>query len=92
VPEDSWRNPERRLLGLRRASRNDDGSVSILMLLLNPTAEDQPFDLPEPILPGRVLIDSARPRAAPMDLGERKLAVLSHSAVLVHARLERPVQ
>jgi glycogen operon protein len=92
VPEDSWKNPERRLLGLRRASRNDDGSVSILMLLLNPTGEDQNFDLPEPILPGRVLIDSARPSAAPLELLERNLAVLARSAVLVHSRLERPAQ
>jgi glycogen operon protein len=92
VPEQSWKNPERRTLGLRRASRHDDGAVSILMLLLNPTGEEQSFDLPEPILPGRVLLDSARPSTPPLELTERKLAVLSHSAVLLHCRLERPGQ
>jgi glycogen operon protein len=92
VPEDSWKNPERRLLGLRRVSREDDGAVSVLMLLLNPSGEDEIFDLPDPILPGRVLLDSARPNAPTRDLNERKLAVLARSAVLIHSKLERSVQ
>ena len=37
VPEDSWKTPGRRLLCLRRAMPNDDGSISLLALLLNPT-------------------------------------------------------
>jgi 1,4-alpha-glucan branching enzyme len=36
---------------LRRATRNADSTVSILTFLLNPTAEDRSFQLPEPALP-----------------------------------------
>jgi hypothetical protein len=39
ISEDSWKNPEIRLLCLRRATRNADGTVSVLNLLLNPTSE-----------------------------------------------------
>ena len=36
IPDDTWKNPELRLLVLRRASANEDGTVSLLTLLLNP--------------------------------------------------------
>ena len=40
IPDEAWRNRDLRLLALRRAARNEDGTVSLLTLLLNPTAED----------------------------------------------------
>ena len=51
IPEESWKKPEIRLLALRRAARNDDGTVSLLTLLLNPTAEDHAFRMADPVLP-----------------------------------------
>ncbi len=92
VPEESWTNPEHRLLCLRRATRNGDGSVSLLTLLLNPTPQDRVFQLPQPALPARVLIDSARPALKEFDLPEQKVEVSSRSVVLVYARLERAEQ
>ena len=62
IPEDSWKNPEIRLLCLRRATRNADGTVSILNLLLNPTGEDHFFRLPDPVLPARVSSTARGPR------------------------------
>jgi glycogen operon protein len=87
VPEASWKNPSDKLLCLRRATGNADGSVSILSFLLNPTAEDHIFKLPEPVLPGQILIDSARPDADVLDLKEAKVAVEAHSAVLVYSNI-----
>jgi glycogen operon protein len=87
VPETSWKNPEHKLLCLRRATRNADGSVSILSFLLNPTTEDRLFQLPQPVLPGQILIDSARPDADILDLKEAKVAVQAHSAVLVYSNI-----
>jgi glycogen operon protein len=87
VSEASWKNPEHKLLCLRRATRNADGSVSILSFLLNPTAEARLFQLPEPVLPGQILIDSARPDADILDLKEAKVAVQAHSAVLVYSNI-----
>ena len=60
VSEDSWKNPEIRLLCLRRATRNADGSVSLLSLLLNPTSEDHFFRLPEPRSAGAHTRSTAR--------------------------------
>jgi glycogen operon protein len=92
IPEASWKNPESRLLALRRATRNNDGTVSLLTLLLNPTAEANLFALPEPALPGRILIDTAHPETGERDINDRKVDVPSHSAILVYSRLERPPQ
>jgi glycogen operon protein len=92
IPEASWKNPEHRLLCLRRATRNADNSVSLLSLLLNPTAEKRLFQLPQPTLPVCVLIDTAQPNAKAFDLKESKIEVDSHSAVLVYANLEPSTQ
>ena len=89
---ESWKKPEIRLLALRRAARNDDGTVSLLTLLLNPTAEDHAFRMADPVLPAIVLIDTARPDAESAIVTDNKLEVLSRSAVLVYARLEKPAQ
>jgi isoamylase len=88
VPDASWTNPEHRLLCLRRATRNGDGTVSILTFLLNPTGEDRSFQLPEPALPGQILVDTARPEAEVIELKEKKVNVQPHSAVLVYSNLE----
>ena len=90
VPDASWKNPEHKLLCLRRATRNADETVSILSFLLNPTAEDHLFQLPDPVLPGQILIDSARPDSDVLDLKEAKVAVRGHSAVLVYSNIMAP--
>jgi isoamylase len=87
ITDADWRNPEEHLLCLRRATRDDDESVSVLTLFLNPTADDHVFRLPEPILPGRVLVDTARPGGPDTEIDKSEIDVESHSAVLVYARL-----
>jgi hypothetical protein len=64
----------------------------LLNFLLNPTAEDAYFILPEPALPGRILIDTAQPDAVETPLADKKVGVRSHSAVLVYSKLERPLR
>ena len=88
ISEPAWKNGELRLLVLRRASHNADGSVSILSLLLNPIAEDRYFRLPPPVLPGRVLIDSALPEAPEREIFDNKVDVLGRSAVLTYTLIE----
>jgi isoamylase len=89
VPEDSWKTPERRLLCLRRAMPKDDGSISLLALLLNPSSEDHEFILPPPPIPGSILVDTSQPDARPTDVRDQKVTVQSRSVVLVFSRLER---
>jgi glycogen operon protein len=91
VPDASWTNPEHQLLCLRRATRNGDRTVSLLTLLLNPTAEERVFQLPQPALPGRVLIDTAQPNTE-AELKEPKVEVKAHSAILLYAKLEPATQ
>ena len=88
VSESSWKAPEKSLLCLRRAMPNKDGSVSLLALLLNPTAEDCPFTLPPPRLPGSILIDTARPSIRDELVIDNRVTVLARSAVLVLSKLE----
>jgi isoamylase len=92
IPDDSWKNPERRLLCLRRAAAEGEGAAEVLTLLLNPTAEDQYFILPMPAAPGRILIDTAQPDAADMPVEDGKVGVRAHSAVLIHSTVERQLQ
>ena len=88
IPDEDWRNPERRLLSIRRANRNDAHTVFLLTLLLNPTADVGVFQLPTPQLPSRILIDTADPGAAETDVKAQGVEVGAHSAVLVFANLE----
>ncbi len=71
---------------------NSNGTISILSLLLNPTAEGRPFQLPPPMLPGRILIDSAGPDVPAGDVTDNKVDVLGRSAVLVFSKLEGQAQ
>ena len=43
ISSKSWNNPEKRLFAVRRASRNDDGTVPVLTLFLNPSEKDRVF-------------------------------------------------
>jgi glycogen operon protein len=90
IPDDAWTNSELRLLTLRRASANEDGTVSLLTLLLNPTPDSHVFELPQPATPTKVLVDSAEPVAPEIELQDNKVEVQARSAVLTYAKLERP--
>ena len=89
VVERDWKNPDLRLLCLRRATRNADQTVSLLSLLMNPTAEDHVFSLPEPVIPSRVLADSAQVAAKDIEIKDNKVGVLAHSTVLTYALMEQ---
>jgi isoamylase len=79
---EAWNNPEKRLLGMRRAIRNDDGTISILTLRLNPSAKDRSFRILNPKVPTRLLMNTAEPDADERDLEGDALVVSAHSAVL----------
>jgi isoamylase len=89
ISDQSWNNPEERIIVLRQAARDedDDDQVSVLTLLLNPTAENRTFLLPEPHIPFRVLIDTDAPDAPERDLDGAKIEVAARSAVLVGGHL-----
>jgi len=90
ISSESWNNPEKRLFALRRASKNDDGSVAILTLFLNPSENDRVFRLPTQNVPTRLLIDSADPEKPETDILGEEITVLARSAVLTKSLIEAP--
>ena len=82
ISEQAWNNGEERILAVRRAATEHDGTIPILTLLLNPTAEPVRFRLPGPRLPTRILIDSATPDAPERDIEGEEIEVAGRSAVL----------
>jgi glycogen operon protein len=87
IPPDSWNNPEKRLFAVRRASRNDDGTIPILTLFLNPSHEDRVFRLPTQNVPTRLLIDTARPDMDERDISGEEINVVARSAILTKSVL-----
>jgi glycogen operon protein len=86
IPSEAWNEIEQRTLVLRRAMQVPEGRVTILTLLLNPTAEPCQFRLPPPRLACRVLLDSARPDAAAGEVVDQA-SVGPHSVVLLYSEL-----
>jgi glycogen operon protein len=82
IENESWNNPEERLLAVRRASQNEDGTVVILTLFLNPAGEDQRFRLPAPNPPTRVLLDSADPEKPEHEISGEEVMVAARSIIL----------
>jgi glycogen operon protein len=82
IPPESWNNPEKRLFAVRRASREDDGTVTVLTLFLNPSEADRVFRLPTQGVPTRLIIDSAAPDEPERDLEGSEITLVSRSAVL----------
>jgi len=86
---DDWNNPQGRLLALRRAAKEEDGSVTILTSFFNSTPDDHSFKLLEPHLPMRLLIDSADPAAPERDF-QGEVMVRARSVVLTRSVIKRP--
>ena len=91
LSSDEWNDPEGRLLAVRRASRNDNGTVSILSMFLNPTSEPQRFRIPDPHhLPTRLLLDSAQPERPEAEIEGFEIDVAALSLVLTKSTLSDP--
>jgi len=88
ISSESWNNPEKRLFAVRRAARNDDGTVPILTLFLNPSEKDRVFRLPTPNVATRLLIDSADPGKPETDIAGKEITVVARSAVLTKSILK----
>jgi isoamylase len=86
LSSDDWNNPQGRLLALRRAAKDDDGSVFVLTTFFNSTNEDHHFKLLEPHLPMRLLFDSADPERPESDV-EGDVPVKAHSVVLTESMI-----
>jgi isoamylase len=84
---DDWNNPQGRLLALRRAAKDGDGTVTVLTTFFNSTNDDHQFKLLEPLLPMRLLFDSAHPDRPEEDI-EGEVQVKARSVVLTQSTIE----
>ncbi len=84
IAPEAWNDPEERTLTLRRATRRADGRITMVTLMLNPTAQDRHFVVPAPSRPTRLLLDTAEPESEERDItpGE-EVQVRAHALVLL---------
>jgi glycogen operon protein len=82
ISSDAWNNPQERVLALRRAAKERDGSLAILTCYFNPSPEDRSFKLPPPRLATRLLLDSAAPELPEQNLKGDEITVKARSVVL----------
>lgn len=86
MTQEGWDNPEGRVLGLRRAVRRDDNRVQVSLLMVNASAEDVRFRIPEsPVLEWFLKLDTAKPDAETGGAAEPEIALSAHSLVLLGA-------
>src|SRR2546423_2851577 len=90
ISPDSWNDPQKRLVAVPRAARNNDGSVAILTLFLNPSENDRVFRLPTQNVATRLLIDSLAPDKEESDITTDEITVAARSAVLTKSVIEAP--
>ena len=88
IGDEAWQRPEERTLTVRRAAENE-GGVTIIMLLLNPTEENRAFKLPGSAEECRVLIESAAPEAPERDLDGAEITVGFRSVTLLAANIRK---
>ncbi len=87
IPSEAWNEIDQRTLILRRAMQVPEGRVTILTLLLNPTAELCRFRLPAPrlALPG-IARQCERRMRRPVTVADQAV-VDAHSAMLLYSEL-----
>jgi glycogen operon protein len=85
TPE-AWGEPEARTLIMRRAVMASDGTLELMLVLLNADGDPQEFRLPEPALDWTLLIDSARPGEPETPFPTFSARVSAHSVMLLTAR------
>jgi glycogen operon protein len=87
ISSESWDIPEKHLFAVRRASKNDDGTVPVLTLFLNPTGIDRVYRMPTQGVPTRILIDTAAPDKPEEDVFGEEIVVVARSAILTKSVL-----
>jgi glycogen operon protein len=87
TPE-AWREPEARTLTLRRAATLTDGTVELMLILLNADSADQDFVLPGPEVNWTTLLDTAHPEMPETALADGHFQLAAYSVALLTAKLE----
>jgi glycogen operon protein len=84
---DAWGETEARTLTLRRAILLPDGTLELMLVLINADSAGQDFILPDPKARWTMLLDSAQPEPEVSEVGVGSVRVEAHSVVLLTALL-----
>jgi glycogen operon protein len=87
LQQEDWTNPNGRLLGLRRVSQGNDGSLDVVIVLLSADGAEHEFEVPAPRLDYRVRIDSHDPGLSDVPLVDGRYRLCGHSVALLSARI-----
>ena len=87
TPE-AWREPEARTLTLRRAVMLADGTVELMLILLNADSADQNFTLPGPKVNWTTLLDTAQPDLPEAPLADGHFQLAAYAVALLTANLD----
>ena len=91
APE-AWQNPEARALAVQRASRGDDGTVDIVLMLVNGAHDPIAFHFPEPRRTWHLLMDSADSQAGVRDVVVPSVDVPGHSVLVFANRVPKALR
>ena len=87
LSSDAWHNPQGRALAVRRASRNPDGQVDIVLMFVNGAHDTLSFSFPEPPRQWFLLLDSASGTAPRQAIIQPKMEVPGHSVLVFATRV-----
>jgi glycogen operon protein len=90
LTNEAWQDREARALILRRAGRDGEGALHVLLLMHNGSHERLAFALPGPRLEWNVLADSTAPDARAHKLEGERLDIDAHGFVLLAAQTPPP--
>ncbi|MDB5985563.1 MAG: glycogen debranching enzyme GlgX [Nevskia sp.] len=91
MDDDRWGYYEGRLLALRRLTRDQHNRVEATLLLVNNSGDDREFVLPQPLMPWRLLLDSAQLQTVERGIGEdERINVVAHGVMLLAVRNLEP--
>ncbi len=89
LPTDDWHNGNARLLGLRRACRDEEGSLRIIVALFNADGARHRFALPSPHLQYQLLLDSGDPTRQDETIEDGSFEIDHHSMILLAVTLSQ---
>ena len=90
LTSEAWQDPQARALTLRRAGRDLDGNIEVLLLMHNGSETDLMFSPPAPRLEWNVLADSTDPGSPAHRLDGEQMRVGAHGFALLAAQPLQP--
>jgi glycogen operon protein len=84
---EAWKEPEARTLTLRRAAMLPDGTIEVMLILLNADSAGQDFVLPGPKVSWTALLDTADPKLPERPLADGHFQLAAYAVAMLTGHL-----